>query len=77
MLKGLITLGIEVEMVEDLSEEFGAVEREGIDLGIFLRAKAEGRRERNESFGEGGSEMEGNEEENGEESGGRRHCCRE
>lgn len=79
LLEGLVALGIEVEVVEDLSEELGAVAVEGIGGGI-LRAEEEGRREGNRgNEGEGRSEMEGKEEEKGKESGwrGRRHCCRE
>lgn len=52
----MVALGIEVEVVEGLSEEFGVVMGEGIDLGS-LRAEKEGRREGKGKFGEGRSEM--------------------
>lgn len=63
LLKVLVALGIEVEVVEDLSEEAGLVGEEGIDWGS-LRAKEKGRMEGKGDFGEGRSEMEGKEEEN-------------
>lgn len=62
LLEGLVALRIEVEVVEDLSEEGGAVVAEGIDWGI-LRAEEEGRREERGSFGKGRREMEEKEEE--------------
>lgn len=64
----MVALGIEVEVVEGLSEEFGVVMGEGIDLGS-LRAEKEGRREGKGKFGEGRSEMEGKEEEKGKGNG--------
>lgn len=75
LLEGLVALRIEVEVVEDLSEEGGAVVAEGIDWGS-LRAEEEGREDRG-SFGEGRREMEEKEEEKRQGSGWRRHCCRE
>lgn len=73
----MVALGIEVEVVEDLSEEVGVVMGEGIDWGI-LRAEKEGRREGKGKFGERRSEMEGKEEEKGKGNGNgwSGHCCR-